>query len=294
MIGVPMLEMPRIEVGDWFAALVDWVRENLQGLLDLIGTVLNFLFDEVSEGLLLVPPLILAVVLAAIALLVRGWKFGLVALAGLLLIQSMAQWDNAMLTLVLVLIAAGFAMLLALPIGIAAARSNAAAAAIRPVLDFMQTLPAFVYLIPVIFLFGIGAVPGMVATVVFAMPPGVRLTELGIRQVDQEMVEAGHAFGAPPRDILTRIQIPLALPTIMAGVNQVIMLSLSMVVIGAFVGAPGLGADVLSGITRLNLELGFEAGLAVVILAIYLDRVTSGLADRSSVARAQKRVTAGR
>lgn len=294
MTGVPMAEVPRVEVGSWFASLVDWIRENLEGLLDLIGTVLTFLFDELSGGLLWVPPLVLAVVLALLALAVRGWRFGLVALVGMLLIQSMAMWDQAMETLALVLIAAAFAMLIALPTGILAARSRAAATVIRPVLDFMQTMPAFVYLIPVIFFFGIGEVPGMVATIVFAMPPGVRLTELGIRQVDQEMVEAGHAFGAPPRDILTRIQIPLALPTIMAGVNQVIMLSLSMVVIAGFVGAGALGGEVLTAITRLQIDLGFEAGLAVVILAIYLDRITSGFADRSSVARAQKKAAATR
>jgi len=292
MSAAPMVEMPRVPVGDWFASGVDWVRDNLGGLLDVIGTVLEFLFEELSAGLLAVPPLVLAVVLAVLALLVRGWKFGLVALAGLLLVQSMAMWDHAMETLALVLIAAAFAMLIALPTGILAARSNAAASVIRPVLDFMQTMPAFVYLIPVIFFFGIGEVPGMVATIVFAMPPGVRLTELGIRQVDHEMVEAGHAFGAHPRDILTRIQIPLALPTIMAGVNQVIMLSLSMVVIAGFVGAGALGGEVLTAITRLQIDLGFEAGLAVVILAIYLDRITSGLADRSSVARAQVRAAA--
>ncbi len=146
----------------------------------------------------------------------------------------------------------------------------------------MQTMPAFVYLIPTLFFFSIGVVPGIVSTIVFAMPPGVRLTELGIRQVDKEMVEAGHAFGAPPRQILTRIQIPLAMPTIMAGVNQVIMLSLSMVVIAGIVGAGGLGGEVLSGITRLDLGKGFEAGVSVVILAIYLDRLTAALGARSA------------
>jgi ABC-type proline/glycine betaine transport system permease subunit len=159
---------------------------------------------------------------------------------------------------------------------------------VRPVLDFMQTLPVFVYLIPAVLLFDIGIVPGMVATIVFAMPPGVRLTELGIRQVDREMVEAGHAFGAPARQILGQIEVPLAMPTIMAGLNQVIMLALSMVVVAGMVGAGGLGAVVYLGITSMDMPLGFEGGIAVVILAMFLDRITSGLADRAPVARAQK------
>jgi ABC-type proline/glycine betaine transport system permease subunit len=153
-------------------------------------------------------------------------------------------------------------------------------------MDLMQTMPAFVYLIPAIFFFSIGPVPGVVATVVFAMPPGVRMTELGIRGVDKEMVEAGEAFGSPPRRILTRIQLPLAMPSVMAGVNQVIMLSLSMVVIAGMVGAGGLGNVVLNGIQRLEVATGFEGGLAVVILAIFLDRVTGALGDRNAVARA--------
>jgi len=153
---------------------------------------------------------------------------------------------------------------------------------VRPVLDFMQTMPSFVYLIPAIVFFGIGKVPGAVATLVFSMPPVVRLTELGLRQVDREVVEAGEAFGAAPRKILTSIQIPLALPTIMAGVNQTIMLALSMVVIAGIVGAGGLGAVVFRGVTRLNVGLGFEGGLSVVILAIFLDRITAAFGDRAS------------
>src|SRR5680860_810541 len=172
-------------------------------------------------------------------------------------------------------------VLISIPLGIAATRSELVSTILRPVLDFMQTMPAFVYLIPAITFFGIGKVPGVVATVVFAMPPAVRLTELGIRQVDKEVVEAGEAFGSSPLQILTRIQIPLALPTIMAGVNQVIMLALSMVVIAGIVGAGGLGAVVIRGITRLQVGLGFEGGLAVVILAIFLDRITAAFSERS-------------
>ncbi|MBO2465827.1 ABC transporter permease subunit [Actinomadura sp. LCR2-06] len=189
----------------------------------------------------------------------------------------MELWDSAMDTLAQVLVAAVIGVVISVPIGVAAARSQTVSRIVRPVLDFMQTMPAFVYLIPAIFFFHIGAVPGVVATVVFALPPGVRLTELGIRGVDPEMVEAGEAFGTPPLRVLTRIQIPLAMPSIMAGINQLIMLALSMVVISGMVGAGGLGGDVVEGIQRVDIAGGFEAGLGVVVLAIYLDRLTGAL-----------------
>ena len=188
----------------------------------------------------------------------------------------MAQWENTMETLALVFVATVVALVIAIPLGVMAARWDRFSRVVRPVMDLMQTMPAFVWLVPMVTLFSIGVSAGLVATVIFALPPGVRLTELGIRQVDPEVVEAGHAFGATPRQVLRETQLPLALPTVMAGVNQVIMLALSMAVIAGLVGAPGLGSEVTSAISRLDIGLGFEAGLSVVILAIYLDRVTSG------------------
>ena len=294
--------LPTIPVGDWFEALVAWINHNLGPVLDFVQWLLEpMLYDHIYAALNWVPPVVMAVLLGLLGLLARGWRFGLATALGMLLIQTLPtapMWTRAMETLALVILASVFAMLLGLPLGIVAARSSAASRAVRPVMDFMQTLPAYVYLIPALFFFSIGVVPGIVSTIVFAMPPGVRLTELGIRQVDKEMVEAGHAFGAPPRQILTRIQLPLAMPTIMAGVNQVIMLSLSMVVIAGIVGAGGLGGEVLSGITRLDLAKGFEAGVSVVILAIYLDRLTASLGERSAVkpkkekaSRRQRRAT---
>lgn len=282
------IDLPRLPIGDWCASVVLWAQENLGPILDAIYSVLRALDDKLAAGLHVVPALLLAVVLGLVAWAASSWKLGVGTLVGMLLISTMGMWDEAMDTLSLVIVCSVVAMAFALPIGVAAARYEAVSHVVRPVLDFMQTLPVFVYLIPAVLLFGIGVVPGMVATIVFAMPPGVRLTELGIRQVDREVVEAGHAFGAAPRRILTRIQVPLAMPTIMAGVNQVIMLALSMVVVAGMVGAGGLGALVYQGITTMDMPLGFEGGIAVVILAMFLDRITAGLAGRSPVARVSK------
>jgi ABC-type proline/glycine betaine transport system permease subunit len=190
----------------------------------------------------------------------------------------MGLWLEAMQTLAVVVVATVIAVAIGVPVGIWAARSRRASSIVRPVLDFMQTLPVFVYLIPAVFFFGIGVVPGVVATTVFAIPPAVRLTELGIRSVDKEVVEAAIAFGAKPRQMLREVQLPLAMPSIMAGVNQTLMLALSMVVIAGLVGAGGLGAVVVRGISTLDVGAGFEGGIAVVFLAIYLDRLTSALA----------------
>jgi ABC-type proline/glycine betaine transport system permease subunit len=278
--------MPRITVGNWFESAVTWLTDNLSWLFDAIGSAVDGAVSGLSGALQWPPTLALIAVLAAVAFWLRGWRFALFTLLGLALIDSMRLWEPAMDTLALVLVASVIAVAAAIPIGIAAARSDALSRALRPALDLMQTMPAFVYLIPAIFFFSIGPVPGVVATVVFALPPGVRLTELGIRGVDAEMVEAGEAFGSTPWRILTRVQLPLAMPTVMAGVNQVIMLALSMVVIAGMVGAGGLGNVVLDGIQRLEVATGFEGGLAVVILAIFLDRITSSLGDRSAVARA--------
>jgi len=195
---------------------------------------------------------------------------------------AMGLWVPAMQTLALVLVAAVIAVLIAVPLGIWSARNATVRAVLKPVLDFMQTMPAFVYLIPAIVFFSIGVVPGLVATVIFALPPGVRLTELGIRGVDSETVEAGQAFGAKPGQILRGIQLPLAMPTILAGVNQVIMLALSMAVIAGMAGADGLGKIVVEAISTINIAKGVEAGLGVVLIAVFLDRVTAALGDLGS------------
>jgi glycine betaine/proline transport system permease protein len=278
MTAVPLQEgVPRINLGDALEGFFDWLTTNFSGIFDGISDVIGGAVDGLIALLTAPPPLVLAVIFALIGLLVRGWIFAIGSLLGFLLIIGMDQWTAAMQTLALVVVASVIAVIIAIPVGILAARKRGASAVIRPIMDLMQTMPAFVWLVPVVTLFSIGVVPGVIATIIFALPPGVRLTELGIRNVDHEIVEAANAFGATPRQTLFGVQLPLALPTIMAGVNQVIMLALSMAVIAGLVGAEGLGGQVTSAIATLDLGLGFEAGLSVVILAIYLDRVTAGI-----------------
>ncbi|WP_222192373.1 ABC transporter permease [Modestobacter italicus] len=272
--------LPQIPVGDWVDTGFDWVTDNFEPLFDAISAGTETGVEALRDALLFPPSILLAVLLAVLGGVVRSVRFAVVSLLGLLLLISMRMWEPAMATLALVLVSALIAVAIGIPIGVWAARSDRVSAALRPVLDFMQTMPAFVYLVPAVTFFGIGLVPGVVTTIIFAAPPAVRLTELGIRQVDPELVEAGHAFGSPPGRILRGIQLPLALPTIMAGVNQVIMLALSMAVIAGLIGAAGLGGVVVTSISRLDVGLGFEGGLSVVVLAIYLDRLTGAFGQR--------------
>ncbi|RZE91069.1 ABC transporter permease/substrate binding protein [Streptomyces sp. SCA2-2] len=274
--------MPRLPFGEWVDSGVDWLQNNLAWLFDAISAVVKGLDTGINAVLTAPEPLLLAGIFAVIAWWLRGLLAGALSFVGFGLIISMELWDDAMATLSLVLVATLVAIVLSVPLGIWAARSRTVSAVLRPVLDFMQTMPGMVYLLPAVIFFGLGAAPGIVATIIFAMPPGVRMTELGIRQVDGELVEAAEAFGTTPRNTLLRVQLPLALSTIMAGVNQVIMLGLSMVVIAGMVGAAGLGSSVYEGISQLNIGLGFEAGVSIVILAIYLDRLTSGLGQQVS------------
>ena len=271
----------RLEVGEWIEAIFKWIEVNLSVLWDAIQSIISWSTSWLITILTTPDALVLAVIFSLLAWLLRNWKFAIVSLAMWVFVISVEQWQNAMFTLVMVFVATVIALIFAIPIGIAAAKSNRVSAVVRPVMDLMQTMPAFVWLVPVITLFSVGITPGVIATIIFALPPGVRLTELGIRQVDPEVVEAGHAFGNTGMQILRKIQLPLAMPTIMAGVNQVIMLALSMAVIGGMVGAPGLGLEVTRAISTIDIGLGFESGLSVVVLAIYLDRVTAGVGNRT-------------
>lgn len=275
------LKLPDVPIGRPVENLVEWMRGPFTPGFDAIYLAIRFLLDTIGAVLSGMPDWVVILLFTLMAFLVRRWGFAVFTLLSFGLIDLMGLWREAMATLTLVMAATVIAIALGVPIGIWASRSRVVSRIVRPILDLMQTMPAFVYLIPAVFFFRIGEVPGVVATVIFAMPPAIRLTELGIRQVGAEVVEAANAFGATPSQLLTKVQLPLALPTIMAGVNQVIMLALSMVVIAGMIGAGGLGASVVRALTQLNLSLGFEAGLGVVILAVFLDRLTEGLAVKS-------------
>ncbi len=274
--------MPRLPLGDWVDSGVDWLVAHMSWLFDAIKTVVEGMYDGINAVLTAPEPLLLAGILAVLAWWLRGLVAGALAFAGFLLIDSLDLWDRAMSTLALVLVATVIALVISIPLGIWAARSKTVSAVVRPALDLLQTMPSMVLLIPAILFFGLGTSAGVVATLIFALAPGVRMTELGIRQVDAELVEAAEAFGTSPRDTLLRVQLPLALPTIMAGVNQVIMLGLSMVVIAGMVGTGGLGGAVNEAIGQLDIGFGFEAGVGIVVLAIYLDRMTSALGTHIS------------
>ena len=265
------------EVGNAANAVID----ALDPVLEVVDDVITWLVDTVEAALLAPPDIAVIAILTLLAWLARGWGLALFTAVAFSLVAATGFWASTVLSLTLVLVATLFAVVIGVPLGILAARNDRVSTFLRPVLDFMQTMPSFVYLLIVLTMFSIGATGGVVASVVFAMPPAVRLTELGIRQVDAEVVEAANAFGATPGEVLRGVQLPLALPTIMAGINQVIMLCLSMVVIAGLVGAGGLGSDVVEGITRLQLGLGLVAGLGVVILAVFLDRTTGALGRTS-------------
>jgi ABC-type proline/glycine betaine transport system permease subunit len=239
--------------------------------------VINGLVESFSSVLHMTPALLFVAIFAAIAYMLGKWPMAAFTVIGLLLIVNLGFWAETMDTLALVLSSAFISIVFGIPLGILCSRSKAAAQTVTPVLDFMQTMPAFVYLIPAVMFFGLGVVPGVIASVIFAVPPTIRLTHLGIRQVPAELGEAAEAFGSTPTQKLLKVELPLAWPTIMAGINQTIMLSLSMVVIASMIGAQGVGASVYRAVTQLKIGEGFEAGLAVVIVAIILDRFTQRL-----------------
>lgn len=265
--------MNKIPLADWIEKLVDWMQDVFGDGLDRFSDGFKGIIDWIINHLVDVPWWILVLIFVGVAFWIKGWKLALGTLIGLLLVFNLELWEPFVGSLVLVLIASILCMIIGLPLGIIAGRSNKFYKIISPVLDFMQTMPSFVYLIPVLLFFGIGKVPAIFATVIFAMPPAIRFTALGIRQVPEDLVEVGEAFGSTPWQLLWKVQLPLALPTIMAGLNQTIMLSLSMVVISAMIGAGGLGGGVLGAISQLKIGQGFEYGIAVVIMAIVLDRI---------------------
>ena len=277
--------VPETPLADWTNVVVAWITETFGGLFEVVDTVIVGVVDALAFILIAPPELVIVVALAAIAFLMAGWRIALFTAVGLVFIISLGLWEDAMLTLALVLASAVTALAIAIPIGIIAAKSRGVETVMTPVLDTMQTMPAFVYLVPVVLLFSIGNSPALIATVIFAMPPAVRLTMLGIQQVPKDTVEAAHAFGSTPWQTLLKVELPLSVQSIMAGVNQAIMLSLSMVVVAALVGAGGLGKPVVEGLGNLDVGASFVGGVGLVILAIMLDRSTRGLGRKGGATR---------
>jgi glycine betaine/proline transport system permease protein len=264
----------KIPVGPWGKAMIDFIVTWFEWLFDGIKDGLNWLVEGSTWLLLQCPPALLALILATLAYLIQKKKWLAVAVfAGFLFIINQGLWKETVQTLVLVLYSTGLSMVIGVPLGIWAAHKPKAWQVLQPVLDLMQTMPTFVYLIPILILFGLGAAPALIVTIIFAMPAPVRMTYLGLTSVPRPMLEAGEAFGATKRQLLWKVELPAAMPTIMAGLTQCIMLSLSMVVIATLIGAPSLGNPVNRALNNRNIPLGIEAGLAIVILAIILDRV---------------------
>ncbi|TDQ35385.1 ABC transporter permease [Aureibacillus halotolerans] len=269
--------IPELPLAEWIDKVVGWAEDNLKFIFDPITKGLEVTTDGLIEFLNWMPAWLLIIILMAIAFFAgkkRGIGLPIFILVGGLLIISIGYWEQMLSTLALVLITTIISVIIGIPVGILMAASAQTQRVLVPVLDFMQTMPAFVYLIPAVTFFGIGMVPGVVASVIFAMPPTVRLTNLGIRGVSTELIEASDAFGSSGLQKLYKVQLPMARPTIMAGVNQTIMLALSMVVIAAMIGAKGLGPEVFKAVTQNQAGVGFASGLAIVILAIILDRIT--------------------
>lgn len=275
--------MPKLPLDEWIEVIVSFLDDHVSGLFSLLASIIKGIVNGFSYLLHLPPALLLIVLITALAYFLGKWAFALFAFLGLLLIYNLGYWEHTMDTLALVLTAAVLSILIGIPLGIWCAQNKRARSTLMPILDFMQTMPAFVYLIPAVTFFGLGVVPGVIASVIFAVPPTIRLTELGIRQVASELVEAAHAFGSSPSQMLVKLQLPMAMPSIMAGVNQTIMLALSMVVISSMIGAQGIGADVYRAVTQVKTGQGFEAGLAIVVLAILLDRMTQYLMKRKKI-----------
>lgn len=266
-------------MGDWIETGINWLVENFRPLFQAIRVPVEYTLTGFESILQLIPASLMVIIFALLAWQVAGKRLGLATFVSMILIGAIGAWEQAMVTLSLVLTSVFFCMLIGIPTGIWIARSNLANRLIRPLLDAMQTTPAFVYLVPIVMLFGIGNVPGVVVTIIFALPPVIRLTSLGIRQVPDDLIEASTSFGASPSQLLFKVQLPLAMPTIMAGVNQTLMLALSMVVIASMIAVEGLGLMVLRGIGRLDMGLAAVGGIGIVILAIVLDRITQALGE---------------
>ncbi|MBK1623266.1 glycine betaine/L-proline ABC transporter permease ProW [Afifella marina] len=266
-----------IPIEGWVEHFLDWVVANFRPIFQAVRLPIDWVLSAIQTALLGVPAVVMILLLGLLAWQAAGPRLGIGAVIALTFIGAIGAWDQSMVTLALVFTSVFFCILIGLPTGIFLARNDRAAQIIRPILDAMQTTPAFVYLVPIVMLFGIGNVPGVIVTIIFALPPLIRLTNLGIRQVPGDLIEAAKSFGASKRQLLYKVQLPIAMPTIMAGVNQTLMLALSMVVIASMIAVGGLGQMVLRGIGRLDMGLATVGGIGIVLLAIIIDRMTQSL-----------------
>jgi ABC-type proline/glycine betaine transport system permease subunit/ABC-type proline/glycine betaine transport system substrate-binding protein len=271
------VNIPKIPLGEWVDLFVQWVTVAFAGFFTFLTNSIDGLLDILVDVLSVGPPIVIIFVLALIVAYTSRWPLGLFTLISLLLVDNLGYWNSSIQTLAIVIISGLITIIIGIPVGIWCAQRATVQKIVTPILDFMQTMPAFVYLIPSILFFGIGVVPGIIASFIFAIAPTIRMTNLGIQEVPKDLVEAADAFGSSSSQKLFKVQLPLAMPTIMAGVNQSIMLALSMVVTASLVGAPGLGADVYRAVSQIDVGQGFEAGLSIVFLAIILDRITQNL-----------------
>jgi glycine betaine/proline transport system permease protein len=275
-----MFEEQVIPLNSWVSQFVDWLVDNYRDVFQAIKWPVEQILSGFDFGLNYLHPAIVIVLVALAAWKFSGYKLAIFSVVALVFTGLLGLWQETMTTLAMVLSSVVFCALVGIPLGIMAGRSNKFEAGIRPVLDAMQTTPAFVYLVPIVMLFSVGNVAGVLATIIFSLPPIIRLTCLGIRQVHPELVEAAKAFGASNWQVLRRVQIPLAMPTILAGLNQTIMMALSMVVIAALIGAGGLGSPVILGLNTLDIGRAVSGGLGIVLMAIVLDRVTQSMAGK--------------
>lgn len=269
-------------IEDYTNNFVDnWLLPNTAEFFDKISDFLRAFINMVTDFLLFIPAEVIVILVILVAWKVSGKGLALFALIGGFYVGAVDLWDESIQTVAIVIVSTAISVLFGIPIGVLTALNKTADRIVRPLLDFMQTLPSFVYLIPAILLFGLGSVPAVIATFVFATPPVVRMTSLGVKQAPEDVIEASRAFGSTRWQLLVKIQFPLAIPTIMAGVNQTMMLALSMAVIASMIGAPGLGDTVLTGISTVNIGLGLSGGLAIVVMAIILDRITQSIGKKS-------------
>lgn len=274
--------IPEIPFTEWFANIISWLTENLSVFFNVLSDVSEWFMDVMTEILLIIPPELFIVLIMILAFYAANKTFSLpvFSLVALLYIFNQGLWEDLMYTVTLVILASLVSIVIGVPLGIWMSKNRTVNSIVQPILDFMQTMPAFVYLIPAVAFFGIGMVPGVFSSVIYAMPPIVRLTNLGIREVDDEMVEAAESFGSTARQKLFKVELPLARTTIMQGINQTVMLALSMVVIASMIGAPGLGDQVIRALQQARSGPGFVAGFALVGLAIMMDRILQGFGNR--------------